>query len=202
MTLITLPILMTIISVMGFIANGKSLEFSAEVLVAICFIAFIIYLVNTIKSIVFNSLNDELTKVFFEFEGAYRVKQKELELLVDNYSKVNFLKDDLMNLTAFLNAKLSNIIELRKTMLSNHVNKLIKSRLNSIIQEESAYVNHIHNSLVSDIITVYGNINKNYSKQKVWSDNIANLSKLSNKKSDLDEASLKIVRNLSILSNA
>jgi len=202
MTLIILPILMTMISTIGFIANGKSVEFSAEVLVAICFVLFIAYLVSAIKSMVSNSLNDELFKIFYEFENIYKVKQKELELLVDNYSKVNYLKDDLVGLTAFLNAKLTNIIELRKIILENHINKLIKTRLNSIVQDESAYLNEIHNLLVYDIINVYGNLNKNYSKQKIWSDNIANLNKLANNQSELNESSLKIVRNLSIIANA
>lgn len=187
---------MIIISIIGFIANGKEAEFSAEVLVAICFVLFIIFLVYAIRSMVFNSLNDELFKTFTEFDSIYKLKEKEVELLVENYNKINSLKEDLIEINIFLESKLSNIIESRQLMLSNYINKLLRNRLNNITQAEQSISEGIHLNLVNSIISMYSRLNLEYSNQKVWSDNIASINSLSstnlnvNNNSEVDNINL------------
>nr|YP_010165728.1 ATP synthase F0 subunit b [Imasa heleensis]QRR29741.1 ATP synthase F0 subunit b [Imasa heleensis] len=199
MTLLILPILMTIISMIGFIANGKAFEFSAEVLVAICFVLFVVYLIATVKEMLVNSLTNELSKVFYEFESLYDLKVKELSLLVDNYSKINYLKNDLIDLNSFLQEKLISLVKERKTMVNNHIMDLVNQRLVSLIREEEHYSSLIHNNLVSELIISYKNINSSYNNNKIWSDNIHSLSYLS---SDVeDKSSSNAATNLNNLSN-
>ena len=124
-----------------------------ETLVLLCFILFLIFIYTLLKDMLVSAFNDRASLIEKEFNDAYLLKEKTLELLTEHHKKQVSLLEDMNNILLFTKSELHTIVNTRQAALKTRLQTELKNKLNFALKKEDAFFQYIQQTTNHIVMT-------------------------------------------------
>lgn len=123
--------------VVGLVAGGVYI-INEETLLALIFIAFVFLIYEMVSDLVRTELDNRTLKIEQEFDAFFAIREKSLELLLQNYNKQLTIHQNISDLVRATERLLSTSMTAKKAKLENQLAAQIKTKLEYLVQKENS----------------------------------------------------------------